>query len=61
MRSLDADSAPLAMADPLEFRTAAQIQDIPVRDSTLSLTLSPLQRGENRPVGRGPGKKGLKE
>jgi hypothetical protein len=39
--SLDASSAPLAMADPLKFRTAAQIQDIPVRDSTLSLTLGP--------------------
>jgi hypothetical protein len=41
MRSLDADSAPLAMAYPLKFRSAAPRQDLRLADSTLALTLCP--------------------
>jgi D-apionolactonase len=41
VRSLDADSAPLAMADPLKFRSAAQRQELRLADSALALTLCP--------------------
>jgi hypothetical protein len=39
--SLDASSAPLAMTDPLKFRSAAQRQEIVLADSTLTLTVCP--------------------
>jgi hypothetical protein len=39
--SLDASSAPLAMTDPLKFRSAAQRQEIALSDSMLTLTLCP--------------------
>ena len=41
VRSLDADSAPLAIVDPLKFRSAAQRQEVGLADSALALTLRP--------------------
>ena len=57
-RSLDASSAPLAMADPLRFRTVVQMQDIPVRDSMLPLTLFPYSVVRIDPSGTSPESKG---
>jgi len=40
-RTLDAVTAPLAISNPEEFRSAAKLVEIPIRDSMLSLTLKP--------------------
>jgi hypothetical protein len=40
-RALDAITAPLAMMNPEEYRSEARLVEIPLRDSTLRLTLQP--------------------
>jgi D-apionolactonase len=58
-RSLDTSSAPLAMADPLEFRSASQTRDMPVPAATLSLTLCPYSVVRIDPSGMSPRKEGI--